>query len=293
MAAPSLTVVVPAYNEEDSLPRFLPELLGVCERNGWALIVVDDGSEDGTARVVERFSDRAGIRVVRHKVNRGYGGAIKSGIRAATTDHVATIDADGQHFAEDLETLYRELVERDADMLVGSRRAQPVHSWYRELGKRLIRFVARMLLELRVQDINSGLKVYDARLAQRYLHLCPDSMAFSDVITLVFVAQRHRVLERPIRLRPRAAGRSTISTRTALETLMEILNIVVLFNPHRVFLPISALSLLLGVVWGLPIVLRGNGVSVGAMLAIVTGVVFFLLGLLAEQISLIRRGSGS
>jgi hypothetical protein len=71
---------------------------------------------------------------------------------------------------------------------------------------------------------------------------------------------------------------------------MEILNIVVLFNPLRIFLPISAVSLVLGFAWGLPIVLRGNGVSVGAMLAIVTGVIFFLLGLLAEQISMIRRG---
>jgi hypothetical protein len=118
-------------------------------------------------------------------------------------------------------------------------------------------------------------------------------MAYSDVITLVFIGQRHRVVELPIRLRPRTGGHSTITARTALQTLMEILNIVVLFNPHRVFLPVALASLALGVGWGLPIVLRGNGVSVGAMLAIVTGIVFFLLGLLAEQISLIRRGSGS
>jgi len=287
---PSLTVVVPAYNEEQSLPAFMPELLEVCRRNQWPLVVVDDGSGDGTARVLEELGAGTPLRVVRHKLNRGYGGALKSGIREARTEHVATIDADGQHHAEDLETLYRQLLDQDADMLVGSRRDQPAQSRYREAGKYLLRFVARLLLDLRVHDINSGLKIYDTRLAQRYLHLCPDSMAFSDVITLVFVSQRHRVIERPIRLRPRAGGQSTITARTALQTLMEILNIVVLFNPHRVFLPAAALSLCGGVAWGLPIVLRGHGVSVGAMLAIVTGIVFFLLGLLAEQISLIRRG---
>ncbi len=68
-----------------------------------------------------------------------------------------------------------------------------------------------------------------------------------------------------------------------------MLNIVVLFNPMRIFLPVSVLSFVVGIAWGLPIVLRGNGVSVGAMLAIVTGTVFFFLGLLAEQISQIRR----
>ncbi len=288
-----LTVVVPAYNEEAALPTFLPPLLDCCERNDWKLIVVNDGSEDRTAEILGGFEHVERLRVLHHKVNRGYGGAIKSGIRAVDTAHVVTIDADGQHYVEDLESLFRELEEQDADMVVGSRKGIPASSWYRGLGKNLIRFVAHFLLELHIFDINSGMKVYDAALAQRYLKLCPDSMAFSDVITLVFVSQRHRVCERPIRIRERLAGKSTISTRTALETLMEILNIVVLFNPLRIFLPVSLVSLVLGFAWGIPIVLRGNGVSVGAMLAIVTGVVFFLLGLLAEQISLIRRDDRS
>jgi glycosyltransferase involved in cell wall biosynthesis len=286
----TLTVVVPAYDEEASLPRFLPELLDCCERNDWKLIVVDDGSRDGTAAALARFEDRSRLRVVRHKVNRGYGGAIKSGIRAADTDYVLTVDADGQHHVEDLEALFADLREQDADMVVGSRRGTSRSGWYRDLGKSLIRSLARFLVDhLNVYDINSGLKVYDATLAKRYLHLCPDSMAYSDVITLVFISQRHRVAERGIRVRPRLAGRSTISTRTAIETVREIVNIVVLFNPMRIFLPVSLVSLVLGIAWGLPIVLDGRGVSVGAMLAIVTGLVFFFLGLLAEQISLIRR----
>ena len=115
----------------------------------------------------------------------------------------------------------------------------------RDLGKSLIRFVARLVLDLDVYDINSGLKVYDAKLAKRYLRLCPDSMAYSDVITLVFVSQRHRVRERPIRVRARLAGESTITTATALDTVKEILNIVVLFNPMRIFLPMSLASIAL------------------------------------------------
>jgi glycosyltransferase involved in cell wall biosynthesis len=290
MPDPTLTLVVPAYNEAVSLPQFLPQLLDCCERNDWKLIVVDDGSEDGTAAVLDGFAEEARLRVVRHKLNRGYGGAIKSGILAADTDYVMTVDADGQHYVEDLEALFDELRERDADMVVGSRKGTSASGWYRDLGKSLIRLLARFLVDqLTVYDINSGLKVYDTELAQRYLHLCPDSMAYSDVITLVFTSQRHRVCERGIRVRPRLGGHSTISTRTALETVREIVNIVVLFNPMRIFLPVAAASLLLGIGWGLPIVLRGSGVSVGAMLAIVTGIIFFFLGLLAEQISLIRR----
>jgi len=289
MSNPSLTVVVPAYNEQAALPTSLPPLLECCERRGWSLIVVDDGSTDGTAGILDAFSDRECLSVIRHKLNRGYGGALKSGIAAVESEYVVTVDADGQHRAEDLEVLLEELIAKDADMVIGRRTGAPTAGWYRELGKALIRFVAHVLMEFKVHDINSGMKIYDSRLAQRYLHLCPSTMAFSDVITLVFISERRRVLERDIQVRPRTDGESTISTATAVDTLREILNIVVLFNPMRIFLPIAASSVLLGILWGLPIVLRGSGVSVGAMLAILTGTVFFLLGLLAEQVSQIRR----
>jgi glycosyltransferase involved in cell wall biosynthesis len=203
----SLTVVVPAYNEEASLPRFLPQLIECCEKNDWQLVVVDDGSRDGTAAVLDGFADHPRLRVVRHKVNRGYGGAIKSGIRVVETAYVLTVDADGQHYPEDLEALYCDLRERDADMVVGSRKGVSASGWYRDLGKSLIRFFARFLVDqLNVYDINSGMKVCDAVLAKRYLNLCPDSMAFSDVITLVFISQRHRVCERGIRVRPRCGS---------------------------------------------------------------------------------------
>jgi len=293
MPAKRLTIVIPAYNEEASLPSFLPQVIDFCEQRDWKIVVVNDGSTDRTRSILDGFVRPGRVEVIRHKINRGYGGALKSGIRAADTDYVVTIDADGQHHLEDIEALFDELRVSDADMVVGSRKGLKSASLYRDLGKRLIRFVANLLLELHIHDINSGMKIYDTKLARRYLPLCPDSMAFSDVITLVFISRRHLVLERPIRIRERIAGSSTINTRTAFETVMEILNIVVLFNPHRIFLPISLSSVILGIAWGLPIVLRGDGVSVGAMLAIVTGVIFFFLGLLAEQISLIRRDTGS
>jgi len=293
MSEHTLTVVIPAFNEEASLPGFLPAVVKFCNARGWKLLLVDDGSTDSTGDILDEFSQPEHVSVLHHKVNRGYGGAIKSGISAAVTDYVVTIDADGQHYLEDIETLYDALISCDADLMVGSRRGLESASMYRDIGKRIIRFVANLLLDVHVHDINSGMKIYDTKLAQRYLRLCPDSMAYSEVITLVFISRRHRVAEHPIRIRRRIAGESTINTRTALETVMEILNIVILFNPMRIFLPVSIFSILLGVVWGLPIILKGGGVSVGAMLAIVTGIIFFFLALLAEQISLVRRDAGS
>ncbi|MCG8554603.1 MAG: glycosyltransferase family 2 protein [Proteobacteria bacterium] len=292
---PELTLLMPAYNEEAALRRFLPQVCNACVQHGWKLIVVDDGSCDTTLGVLQAFAAEHAewmtewMTVLRHKRNRGYGAALKTGLAAATTRYVCTLDADGQHDVEDVRRLRNAVAEADADMVVGDRRGNQRGGRYRALGRGLLRFVARFLLPLDVRDLNSGMKLYDTELAQRYAGLCPDSMAFSDVLVMVFISERHVVVEHPIRVRERIAGVSTISTRTAIDTLAEILNVVVLFNPMRLFLPISLTSLLLGVAWGLPIVLRGDGVSVGAMLAIVTGIIFFLLGLLAEQIGLLRR----
>jgi len=286
----SLTLIIPAYNEAGSLPEFLPRVQEACQRHGWRLIVVNDGSRDASRAILDACPPVPWFSVIHHKVNRGYGGAIKSGIRAATTEYVITIDADGQHELEDVRRLHEMIQAEDADMVVGTRQGA-TSGWYRELGKSLIRWVARRLITVPIRDLNSGMKIYDTRLAQRYIGLCPDKMPFSDVIGLVFISQRHRVLECPISIRARLAGESTISTMTAYETVKEILNMVVLFNPTRVFWPIAGASMLAGVLWGLPIALRGNGISVGAMLAILAGMLFFFLGLLAEQVSLIRRGS--
>lgn len=284
-----LTIVIPAYNEGGSLPQVLPLVLDFCAENGASLVLVNDGSKDDTRAVLRPFEDHASLKVIHHKLNRGYGGAIKSGILAAETDYVITMDADGQHDLKDVGALYRFIKEHDADMVVGSRIGQPEASVYRGVGKALIRWFARLLLPIHVQDINSGMKIYSTRLAKRYLPLCPDHMAFSDIIAMVFVSQRHLVLEKPITVHPRKAGTSTISTMTAIDTVREILNIVILFNPMRVFMPIATFLLVFGIVWELPFLFKGMGVSVGAMLLIVSGLIFFFLGLMAEQLSTIRK----
>ena len=134
------------------------------------------------------------------------------------------------------------------------------------------------------------MKIYNTELAKKYSKLCPDTMAFSDIIAMVFISQRHLVLESPISINPRSEGESTINTMTALETLKEILNIVVLFNPLKVFIPISVLCIIAGLAWGIPVMLLyGRGLSVGALLALVTGLIFFFFGFIAEQLSLLRK----
>src|SRR5512133_1730025 len=283
-----LTVVVPVYNEAENLPVFGPALIEFCRSRGWKIIFVNDGSRDGTKNILDSLDSSSHVRVIHHKVNRGYGGALKTGFRHTTTPFLVTMDGDGQHDPQDAERLFQIAMQEDADMVVGKRDVGNTSSMYRSLGKFLIRSFTKILMPLPVTDLNSGFKLYRTELARRYISVCPDSMAFSDVLTLVFLNERNLVLEHPIHISPRKVGKSTINTFTAFETVMQVLNIALMFNPLRVFLPISVLCILAGLGWGIPIILLGRGVSVGAMLAIVTGLLFFVLGLLASQLSAIR-----
>ena len=283
-----LTIVIPAFNEYQALSSFLPKLTAYCLDNGCQLIIVNDGSKDQTVELLEQYEKEPFFRAISHKLNRGYGGALKTGIKAAQTELVITIDADGQHRLDDVTQLYRSLKDLDADMVVGKRKIHR-ENLYRKIGKSLIRNIATLLMPIHIQDLNSGMKIYRTELAKCYIELCPDTMAFSDVITLVFINQRHLVTEHPITIEPRTTGTSTINTKTAIDTVLEILHIVTLFNPMRIFLPPAFFFLAFSAIWGLPILLRGEGISVGTLFLFVTGLIFFFLGLIAEQLALIRQ----
>ena len=285
---PLLTVVVPVYNEEQALSSFAPCLIEFCRSRGWMTVFVNDGSCDQTGQILDHLSASQEARVVHHKVNRGYGGALKTGISHVTTPFLVTMDGDGQHSPHDVERILQFAIESDADMVVGKRDAQGASGAYRSFGKFLIRSFTKILMPLPITDLNSGFKFYRTESVKRYMTVCPDSMAFSDVITLVFLSEHNLVLEHPIQVSPRQAGQSMINTFTAFETVIQVLNIALMFNPLKLFLPISALCMLAGFGWGIPFVLLGRGVSVGAMLAVVTGLLFFVLGLLASQLSAIR-----
>jgi len=132
-----LTIVIPAYNEEESIGDVLKQLAGLREDISARVIVVDDGSADRTAAIAQE----AGVDVIRHPRNKGYGAALKSGIREADTEYVLTMDADGQYRAVDIVKLWE--VAGDYDMVSG-RRTQLLHSTlWRMPGKWLLMWMAR------------------------------------------------------------------------------------------------------------------------------------------------------
>jgi glycosyltransferase involved in cell wall biosynthesis len=278
-----VTILIPAFNEAQTIGVIIERLEANCSDFVQEIIVIDDGSSDETAWLAEK----AGACVIRHKHNRGYGASLKTGIRSAKTEFVLMMDADGQHRVEDVFHLWELANAYDCDMIVGQRTGLIHSPFWRMPGKWLLGVMANYLTQRTIPDLNSGLRLIRREVVSRYLHLCPSGFSFSTTITMALLSRGYSVDYVPIKVEKRA-GKSTVSIKTGLDTIILILRIAALFNPLRIFIPASVLIGGVGIVWGIPFALAGRGVSVGSMLAIVTAILVFGLGLLCDQISQLR-----
>jgi hypothetical protein len=117
------------------------------------------------------------LTIINHKVKQRLWWRFKNRDKEYCHKYCITIDADGQHSLEDIDKMLDVMINNNADLVIGNRKRNIKSSFYRELGKSIIRRVARLLMPLKIYDINSGIKIYDTALAQKYIQICPDSMA--------------------------------------------------------------------------------------------------------------------
>jgi glycosyltransferase involved in cell wall biosynthesis len=278
----SVSIIIPAYNEEQAVGEVVRQLK--CRYPNHEILVVDDGSADATA---ERAA-AAGARVIRHPVNRGYGSALSSGIRAVRSDVVVFVDADGQHEAGDVERLLSAI--ETCDMAVGSRTGNSHVELRRVSGKKVLKWFADYLARERIPDVNSGFRACRRDVLLRYLHLMPEGFSFSTTCTFAMLKGRRRISWIPIETRKRI-GTSTVSQlKNGPQTIMLMLRLTVLFDPPRIFLPISGLMMLLaGVVTLVNFIYFRPAVPATGVFLAISAVIVFMLGLVTDQISALRR----
>ncbi|HVZ32379.1 MAG TPA: glycosyltransferase family 2 protein [Polyangiaceae bacterium] len=279
-----ISIVIPAHNEEGAIGNVL---LALCEHTPAGvdeIIVVDDGSTDRTGEIAEA----AGVRVIRQPSNRGYGAALNAGIRAASGEYILTLDADGQHRIEDVLKLCAAVCgDQPADCVIGHR-TKLVHSpLWRMPGKWFLTRLARLLTRKEILDLNSGLRAMRRDVIVRYMHLCPSGFSFSTTSTFALASRGYRIEFVPIQVE-RRIGKSSVSVATGFQTILLILRLASLFNPLRVFLPLSFFFIVGGSLWTIPYLLDGQGITVAAMLAVLTGVTLFGLGLICDQVAQLR-----
>ncbi len=276
MAEPGqVSVVIPAYNEEDAVGG----VVGALEGRPWLeVLVVDDGSTDATAARAEG----AGARVVRHPYNKGNGAAVKTGIREARGEVVLLLDADGQHAPEDAERLVRGVGAYD--MVIGARAAAD-QAFTRALGNAVFKTLASWLTGRPIPDLTSGFRAARRDRLLEILHLLPNGFSYPTTSCLAFLKAGHSVAFEAVAARPRRGKSKIRVVRDGVRFLLIILKIVTLYSPLKVFFPISAASFLVGTGYGLWNVWAFGKIPMGSALLIQLAVVVFLFGLISEQIA--------
>jgi len=281
---PGFSLVVPAYNEEGGIAASLERVLDVLATAGsdYEIIVVDDGSTDGTAAAVAAF-DR-GVRLLRHGSNRGYGAALKTGIRNARFATIVITDADGTYPNERIPELARHKADGGFHMVVGARTGRHVKvPLIRKPAKWVIGRLANFVVGEKIPDINSGLRLFDRDVALKFFPMLPDGFSFTTTITMSTLSNGYLVDFVPIDYHARI-GRSKIRPiRDTLNFLQLIARMALYFAPLKLFLPASLALFGAGVAWGTATrLLTGELADVSTLVIVTAALHIGAIGLLAE-----------
>ncbi|MFW6161878.1 MAG: glycosyltransferase family 2 protein [Planctomycetota bacterium] len=285
---PDLSVIVPAYNEEPGIAEMLDELdtvLGSApEIEAYEIIVVDDGSTDQTAAAVRSLTEeRDTVRLLARDRNRGYGSAVKHGIRHAAHPLLAIVDGDGSYPVERLPELVRQA--DDAEMVVAARDPAVAQPLNRRLAKWTLTRLASYLAETAIPDLNSGMRLFHRHAVERYLHLLPPRFSLTTTLTLAMLCDELTVRYLPVELRPRT-GRSKIRpVRDTLSFLLLIATTVTYFRPLKVLVPLAAALFFAGLVKGAVDVAAEANLKTSDLLLLIAGIQVFALALIADLVS--------
>lgn len=283
-----LSIIIPVYNEEDAIGNSLAELSQALTKSEFIfeIVAVNDGSTDGSGTILEaqtRILDN--LRVVSHSRNRGYGAALKTGIKSALYGMIAIVDADGTYPSGAIPQLYEAM--QGADMIVGARVGKTAKiPWSRRPAKWLIGKLANYLVEFKIPDINSGLRIMKKEVINKFLYILPDGFSFTTTITLAMLTNAHEVKYLPIAYEKRIGRSKFHPIKDTLNFIQLILKTMLYFNPLRIFMPLSFSLIFFAIaVAVLSRILTGRFMDVATAIFVMTAVMTMSVGMLAELIN--------
>lgn len=279
----TLSVVIPAYNEEDAVRATVEQVRRALDGAPvlHEIIVVNDGSTDNTMAEARA----GGARVIDFADNAGYGHALKAGIAASDSDLVAILDADGTYPPAALPAMVQ--MAASSDMVVGDRgRGMNNVPFIRRPAKWMLGMLASFLARRKINDVNSGLRVFRRQALTRFVSLLPDGYSFTTTITLCMLASGLTVVYHPIAY-GRRIGHSKIKARHFFKFVFLVFRLTVLFRPLRIFLPLGAIVFAAGVASAIH---NGSLIhpSVIAVLLLIGALGVWSLGLWAEAVARTR-----
>lgn len=280
-----ISIIVPAYNEADAIGNVLDDLDNFLKKENldYEIIVVDDGSTDKTAEIVNKKN----VRLIQHPYNKGYGASLKTGARNAIGEILLFIDADGQHSAEDVLKLLEH--SEEYEMVVGARTKKSKIPLIRKIGKVVLTKTANYLSDTKIPDLNSGFRAVKKDLVNEFMRILPNNFSFTTTLTLATIKSGYNIRYVPIESEERIGTSKISPLKDGFNFILLILRTIVLFDPLKVFLPVSSVLFALGFLYGLYYTIYYFNIPDGAVLLIVSSIVIFFFGILADQISFLRR----
>lgn len=278
----SISFIIPVYNERNSIENTIKEARKILRKSGrkFQIIVVNDGSDDETEKILENIKN---IEVINHSVNRGYGAALKSGIKKANGDWIAIVDADQTYPIDRFIDMFKEM--ETADMVIAARTGKKVSIlFFRQIGKWILKMLSNFLTNQKIPDLNSGMRVFKKEFAVRFLKLFPDGFSFTTTITIAALCNGYSVKYVSINYFKRK-GKSTIHPiKDFIGFFQLIIRLVLYFKPINVFFPVSIFFFLIGFSKMLVDAIKLSHFGIGGVALVLLSIQILFLGLLADLI---------
>jgi polyisoprenyl-phosphate glycosyltransferase len=240
-----ISIIIPSYNEEECIQVTINKCKDLLLKVGneySEIIVVDDGSTDNTYQK----SLESGIKAIRHPHNIGYGKALKNGILIAKNEIIIITDADGTYPIEripDLITMY----QKGYNMIVGARTGKHYdESFFKKSNRRLLKFLVEFTAGRKIDDINSGLRIFSKSEILPYIDTLCDTFSFTTSLSLAYMMTGKFVGYMPIEYHSRIGKSKVRLFRDSLRTFQFITEAILFYNPIKIFLLFSIILIIIG-----------------------------------------------
>lgn len=278
-----VSIVLPCYNEEKAVAKVIRDVRAVMEEHkiNHEILVIDDKSTDRTAEIAEA----EGVRLIRHRINRGSGAARRTGTIAARGEIIVMLDADGTYEPKTIPKMLSYFP--DYDQVNGARTSEKgTYKLLRFSAKWVLRQIAIYISGYKIPDLNTGLKAYNRDVMLKYLWVLPDGFSCVTTMTLAFMTNGHPVKYVPTPYYKRIGKSKFHPIKDTLKYLTTILRMITFFRPLRVYMPVAGILFFGGLLKSLIdlTLLERRSLQESDIILICCGVLIAGIGLLAELI---------